>query len=77
MKIESHQHDWHLDKREGKMMSEWGEKEGLDKHAEAAEERSSSKREISLTRQGLCPEMEQTNQKDFPRPMETDSEQSN
>lgn len=66
-----------LNKTEGKTISEWGEKEGLDKHAEAAEERSSSEIEISLPRQGLSPETERTNQKNFPSPMETDSEQSN
>lgn len=38
----------------------------MDEHTEAAEERSSSKREISLTRQGLGPETERTKQKDFP-----------
>lgn len=47
-------------------MSERGEKGGMDEHTEAAEERSSSKREISLTRQGLSPETEWTKQKDFP-----------
>lgn len=75
-KVESHQRDWQS-RQEIRENSEWGEKEGLDKHAEAAEEKSSSKIEISLTRQGLGPETERTNQKNFPSPVETDSEQSN